>query len=103
MRRREFVTLIGGAAAWPIAGLAQQAGMPVIGFLSSLSADIYAGRLHAFRQGLGESGYVEGRDVAIEFRWAEGREDLTINLKAAKALGLAVPQSLLVAAEEVIE
>jgi putative tryptophan/tyrosine transport system substrate-binding protein len=72
MRRREFITLLGGAAAWPIAARGQQAVMPVVGFLHSGSAEPYAGRLADFRHGLSDTGLVEGKDFAIEFRWAEG-------------------------------
>src|SRR5215475_3823079 len=76
MRRREFIKVIAAsAAAWPIAARAQQAPIPVVGFINAASAQNYTRQLAAFLKGLGESGYVDGRNVAIEYRWAEGQSD----------------------------
>jgi putative ABC transport system substrate-binding protein len=76
MQRRKFITLLGGTAAtWPLAALAQQPAMPLVGFVSVASAKGYAPQLSGFLKGLSETGYVDGRNVAIEYRWAEGRTD----------------------------
>jgi putative ABC transport system substrate-binding protein len=76
MRRREFISLIGGVAAtWPLASRAQQPALPVVGFINPASAKDYEPQLSAFLKGLSEAGYVDGRNVAIEYRWAEGQHD----------------------------
>jgi putative ABC transport system substrate-binding protein len=77
MRRREFILALGGAAAWPLAARAQQPALPVVGFLRSGTPEASAAILTAFRKGLSETGFVEGRNLAIEFRWGRGRDQLS--------------------------
>ncbi|MGB8615540.1 MAG: ABC transporter substrate-binding protein, partial [Pseudolabrys sp.] len=96
MRRREFITLLGGvAAAWPLTARAQQPVMPVIGFLSSRSPGESASVVAAFRQGLHETGFIEGQNLGIAFRWAEGRYD---RLPALASELVSLPVTLLFAA-----
>src|SRR5262245_10901877 len=82
VRRRELIALVGGTAAWPLAARAQQAVMPVVGFLDSRSPDALVDRLRGFRQGLKDAGYVEGDNVTITYRWAENHFDRLPELAA---------------------
>ena len=76
IERRKFLATLGcAAAAWPLAARAQQPAMPVVGYIGGQSPDLWAGRLRAFHQGLSQTGYIEGRNVAIEYCWAEGQYD----------------------------
>jgi ABC-type uncharacterized transport system substrate-binding protein len=106
MRRREFITLIGSATAWPLDARGQQPAIPVVGFLSSRSPGESAGVVAAFRRGLGEAGFVEGQNLVIAFRWAEGRYDRLpalaaelVNLRVAVLFAAGGPPSALAAKE----
>jgi putative tryptophan/tyrosine transport system substrate-binding protein len=97
MRRRDFIALLGGAASWPLTAGAQQPAMPVIGFLGFGSLENFGPYLTAFRKGLNEGGFVEGQNVAIEYRWAEGQYDrmekLAADLVGRRVAVIAVPGS----------
>jgi putative tryptophan/tyrosine transport system substrate-binding protein len=87
MRRRDFITLLAGAAAWPLAARAQQPTMPVIGFLHLTSRDETRGYLPDFHKGLADTGYIDGKNVAIEYRWGEGHNDRLPSLIAEWSAG----------------
>jgi hypothetical protein len=111
MLRRKFLGVMGGAVAtWPLAAGAQQAAIPVIGFIHGGSALAYVPFINAFRQGLRQTGFVEGSNVNIEFRWAENRRERLsayvselVNLATAKIQGITMPTPILLRADEVIE
>ena len=97
MRRREFITLMASAAPWPLTARAQQSTMPMIGLLGSESPDLWAAHMRAFSQGLKEAGYVEGRNVGIEYRWAQSHNDrlpaLAADLAGRRVTVIATPGS----------
>jgi putative ABC transport system substrate-binding protein len=101
MRRRELIAGLGGAATWPLAARAQQPAMPVIGLLDSTSPDVHSNLLRSFRQGLNETAHVEGRNVAIEYRWSDGQYDrvpeLAAELVRRQVAMIATPGSIVAA------
>jgi putative ABC transport system substrate-binding protein len=101
MRRRDFIAALGGAAAWPLSAPAQQRALPIVGLVSLASADGFADNMRAFHKGLGEAGYVEGRNVLIEYHWLEGRDDgvtaLMADLVRRRVAAIAIPGTTAVA------
>src|SRR5262245_3323091 len=101
LQRREFISLLGGATAWPLVARAQQSELPIVGFLGSDTPDLFADRLLSFREGLKTTGYFESRNVAIEYRWAKGRNDDLpalaadlVRLRAAVLVASTTPSAL---------